>query len=65
MQARESHDLTLPPQAVVNDDYPYDGKIAAARRFLAERGITEVRPIYGSGAPLPGVFQRGTASHAS
>lgn len=50
MHARELHDLTLPPQAVANSDYPYDRKIADARRFLAERGITEIRPIY-SGRP--------------
>jgi len=28
-------------------EFPYRDKIEEARRFLAERGITDVRPVYG------------------
>ena len=44
------HALTLPVQVVVNASFPYDAKLAAARRFLKQRGITQVRPIYGPAA---------------
>jgi hypothetical protein len=46
----ELRDLSLPPQLVANEAFPFGEKIAAARRFLKQRGITEVRPIYGRGA---------------
>lgn len=39
--------VTLPPQAVANAGFPYDDRLAAARRFLASRGIREIRPLYG------------------
>lgn len=46
----EIRDLSLPPQVVANAAFPFGEKIAAARRFLKQRGITEVRPIYGRAA---------------
>lgn len=39
--------LALPTDAVANRSFPYDARIAGARRFLASRGIHEVRPLYG------------------
>ena len=48
MQSREPFELTLPPQAVANACFAFEAKLAAARRFLDERGIREVRPLYGS-----------------
>jgi hypothetical protein len=51
MQARDFTDVTLPPQAVANSEFPYERQVASARRFLAARGITEVRPLYGAKFP--------------
>lgn len=51
MHPREPFELTLPPQAVANAAYAFDEKLATARRFLSDRGIHEVRPVYGSAAP--------------
>lgn len=42
--------LSLPPDMVANDAFPFDAKLAAARRFLKQRGIADVRPIYGPAA---------------
>jgi hypothetical protein len=61
MHARELFDVTLPPQAVANNAYPYERQVADARRFLAERGITEVRPIY-LGRPANGPLHAATAT---
>lgn len=47
---REPFELTLPPQAVANATYALDEKLSAAHRFLSERGIHEVRPVYGRAA---------------
>ncbi len=47
MRAYQPHDLLLPPDVVANAASPYEARIDAARRFLAARGITEVRPVYG------------------
>ncbi len=38
--------LTLPPDAVANPAFAHEARLDEARRFLAERGITAVRPIY-------------------
>jgi hypothetical protein len=48
MHARHDPGVELPPQAVTNAGFPYDDKLTAARRFLASRGIREVRPLYGA-----------------
>jgi hypothetical protein len=53
MRIDDVHDLTLPAQLVANAGFPYDAELAAARRFLAQRGITGVRPIYGPAAAKP------------
>jgi len=51
MRHRETHDLQLPPRAVANESaFPYADRFAAARAFLAQRGIAEVRPLYGTRA---------------
>ncbi len=47
MHAPDDIGVTLPPQAVANAGFPYDAKLADARSFLASRGITSVRPVYG------------------
>lgn len=47
MRLCEANELTLPPQVVANTGFPYEQKAAGARRFLAERGITQVRGLYG------------------
>ena len=43
MRPFDAHDLTLPPEAVANGVYPFDAQLSEARRYLASRGITEVR----------------------
>jgi hypothetical protein len=62
MYPREPFELTLPPQAVVNATFDFDDKLAAARRFLSDRGIREVRPVYGSAALPKRHAIRGTVS---
>lgn len=58
MISREPFELTLPPQAVANATFAYDRQLADARRFLSERGIHAVRPVYGSaGLPKPGTVR--------
>lgn len=50
MRALTSHDLQLSPQTVANTTFPYADRFAAARAFLATRGIAEPRPLYGTQA---------------
>lgn len=50
MRPADDLTLTLPPTAVANRADPLATRLADARRFLAARGITEVRPLYGSRA---------------
>jgi hypothetical protein len=47
MRAREPFELMLPPQSVANPAFAFERQLAAARRFLASRGIHEVRAVYG------------------
>ena len=53
MRPFDAHDLTLPPEAVANGVYPFDAQLSEARRYLASRGITEVRALYGTARPAP------------
>lgn len=55
-----THDstLSLPLQAVTNPAFPYDARIEQARRFLASRGITAVRPVYGARSKSPTLNDR-------
>ncbi len=41
------------PTNVEQSALSYQQKIEEARRFLAQRGITDVRPVYGRNAPKP------------
>jgi hypothetical protein len=50
MRAHESHLLSLSPGTVANPTFPYADRFAAARAFLALRGIVEPRPLYGARA---------------
>ncbi len=68
MRADDVQDLTLPAQLVTNAAFPYDGKLAAARSFMHSRGITDVRPLYGTrpkkapeAAPAPTAEERALA----
>jgi hypothetical protein len=47
MRAHESRLLSLSPGTVANPTFPYTHRFAAAREFLALRGIVEPRPLYG------------------
>jgi hypothetical protein len=47
MRTYDDHALFLPPEAIANHAFAHQDRIDAARRFLAARGITEVRPVYG------------------
>jgi hypothetical protein len=49
MRAHSSHEPLLPP-TVANPTFPYADRFAAARAFLAKRGIAEPRPLYGAQA---------------
>ena len=50
MSTPDTPTLELPTDAVANRSFPYDARIAGARRFLASRGIHEVRALYGARA---------------
>lgn len=50
--------LSLPLQAVTNPAFPYDARLEHARRFLASRGITAVRPVYGARSKSPTLNDR-------
>jgi hypothetical protein len=62
MRAPESHDLQLPTQTVANATFPYADRFAAAREFLAQRGIAEPRPLYGARARSVKLSERLAAS---
>lgn len=36
-----------PSRAIANPDFPYRSSVEQARRFLASRGITDIKPVYG------------------
>lgn len=38
--------VVLSHRALINGSYPYDEKLRAAKRWLTERGITQVKPLY-------------------
>lgn len=44
--------VLLSPQTVAHPAFPYDARLDHARRFLASRGITDVRPVYGARAKI-------------
>jgi hypothetical protein len=69
MRTYDSNPLRLPPEAVANPAFRHQDRIDAARRFLAARGITEVRPVYGPRArpspPAPTTVRMGSRPAAN
>jgi hypothetical protein len=51
MHAPAHHELSLPLDAVTNAAFPYERQVAEARRYLAARGITQPRSLYGASRP--------------
>jgi hypothetical protein len=50
MKTPDTSTLLIPTQAVTNPAFPHDARLDRARAFLASRGITSVRPVYGTRA---------------
>jgi hypothetical protein len=58
MHPTDDPTLSLPLQAVTNPAFPYESRLEHARRFLASRGITAVRPVYGARSKSPTLNDR-------
>lgn len=50
--SHETPTLNLPTEAIANPAFPHAARVEQARRFLAARGITDVRPVYGTRAKV-------------